>query len=297
MGSFFFHKNQRRKLTLVIFTFFLLVWPLNTFAKYKKKIVIKPFSNPSNLNNIHNPGALIAKLLERSLKSVDKYNIIDSASELEPKAISPIDISSDIEGMSLNVESNNIKRHPAQLKIDGRVLFFQNKSTSSKAKVEIELIVRDNFTQRILKRKRFLSTVTQGTIVYKSPKGLDFNSPVFKKSAIGKSLMVLINNSTSFLKTFLEGVLFEAIIISVDNKKKEVIVNAGENDGLKPFDTFYIYSVNLNFIDPITQQNLGEKTDRQGMIKLKETLRNYSIAEITVGEGFKEGFVIRPVRK
>lgn len=254
----------------------IVACPENAVAKYKKKIVVVPFTNPPGLKAASDPGGFVAELLERMLTLTGKYHMVDAPS---------------------NMDSGEAERHPAQILIEGRVLEIKTRSESSGAKVEIELVVKDAFTERVLNNKILFNSSSKGQMPFQYPESSwDLESSVFHKTALGKALMTLMHRSVSHLNQTLSRIPFRAIIISVDNKKLEVVVNAGENNGIKAFEKFYVYSVNLNYTDPITHQDLGEKTDRQGIIKVKNILDNYSLAEIIVGNDFMDGFVVRPLR-
>lgn len=282
----------------------LLCWPGNVAAEYKKKVSIEPLQNPAGWDKPFDPGAIIAKMLERSVRSLGRYQLIPVS-----PAFQSADAGDEIVEIQ-NLPVVEIQKPPAQVLVQGRVLTFKPVSPSDfarnvkspqgsinkkQAEVEIELIFRDGFTRKILAKKRFRNRAIQGKIPFHAPAvPLDLNAPVFRTSAMGRALKILVRKSQPFIEETLARVPFESLIISVDEEKEEVVVNAGKNHGIVKFERFYVYSVDLNFIDPVTRQNLGEKVALQGVIKVKAVLENYFLAEIVAGGDFKEGFVARP---
>ncbi|MFQ5673819.1 MAG: hypothetical protein ACE5G9_12060 [Nitrospinales bacterium] len=280
MSLFSVGKDRAGKAVVGIVLLFLFAWPGNAAAVYKKKIAVEPLSNPAGWNDAFSPGAFIARMIEHSLKDTQGYQVL-----------------------SAGQTSGQGQRHPAQVLIGGRVLTFRTPSAtpsvkagsvSRRATVEIELVIRDSFTQKKFAGKIFSGKSSAGRVAFRAADGeVDFSAPGFTKSAMGKALAALARQVPPFVSTTLNAVPFEAIIFSVDNEKREVVLNAGKINGVKPFDVFNIFSVEKNFIDPVTQHDLGEKITRQGVIRVETVLDDYSLAKITAGGDFEDGFVAR----
>jgi len=276
-------KSRAGKWGVGIALLFLFAWPGSVAAEYKKKIAVEPLIDPSGWNGTFSPGPLIARALERSLRTTEKYQVLSLSAGKIPR-----------QG----------QRHPAQVLIQGRVLTFHmspllkpsanGETEPQQAEVKIELVLRDSFTQKKFAGKTFSGRGSSEHIPFRVPQDeADFSAPGFIKSAIGKALTALANQVSPFVSTTLNAVPFEAVLFSVDNEKREVVINSGKNNGIRPLDVFDVFSVNKNFIDPVTQYNLGEKITRQGVIRVKTVLDDYSLAEITAGPDFEEGFVAR----
>lgn len=262
-------------------------------AAYKKKVFVEPLENPVNWSRAFDAGALVAKMIQHSIAIAGKYQLVPAARPpLEPPPSSG-------EDEEPSDTAPLVHRHPAQVLIQGRVLTFKTKSeTQDKepAKVEVELVLKDAFTQKTLAAKKFRSEASHGRMLFQAPAegGIDLDGLVFRKSAMGKALTALIHKAIPFVDSRLDRVPFIAWIISVDADNEEVIVNAGKNHGLRSKEKLYIYSMDLNFMDPLSRHNLGEKVALQGVVKVKDVLDNYSVGEIVAGEDFKAGFAVVP---
>lgn len=73
-----------------------------------------------------------------------------------------------------------------------------------------------------------------------------------------------------------------------------VYINAGLDSNLRSGDTFVVYRLGEELIDPETGLPLGREEERAGKIKVIEVKEKYSVAEILEGGGFKRGDIVRP---
>ena len=260
---------------------------------YKKRVAVELFENPATWNQSGEPGSLISEIIFHALEGTGNYQLIP---------VSPVP-----EEVAPEGSSTEETRNPAQIIIAGRVLNFNPGLTSKEldeasentkkipAAVEMELVLKDSFTHKIHARKIIKKSSTTGTYPFAFLEGpLNLKDPVFQKSAMGDALMKIAKDSVAFIKNALKSVPLEAVIIEVDKKREEVVLNVGKASGLEIRDKFYVLDKQPNFTDPLTRYNLGDKINLLGVVKVKSVFENYSLAEIVAGKSFKDGMVVQP---
>ena len=159
-----------------------------------------------------------------------------------------------------------------------------------RAELEIELELISHHLEKTIANKKFKLSSIAGTAPFDlDASKVEYDSPEFKNSSIGKALLDLNHRVNAFMMTALHPLPLEAEIISVDPEKMEVIINVGEIDGIDFGDLFDVFSVTMQYKDPFTEMDLGSGFARRGVIKVNTVQEGYSIAAIIAGDGFKMG--------
>jgi hypothetical protein len=159
-----------------------------------------------------------------------------------------------------------------------------------RAELEIELELTSHHLEKTIAKKRFKISSIAGTTPFDlDATRVEYDSPKFQNSSIGKALLDLNHRVNEFMMTALHPLPLEAEIISVNAEKKEVIINVGQIDGIDFGDLFNVYSVTMQYKDPFTEIDLGSGFVRRGVIRVKTVQEGYSKAAIIAGEGFQMG--------
>lgn len=194
--------------------------------------------------------------------------------------------------------------HPIQYVLGGKVLHFTpgkppsraqiilniGEALKQRAELEIELELTSHHLEKAIAKKRFKISSIAGTTPFDlDATRVEYHSPKFQNSSIGKALLDLNHRVNEFMMTALHPLPLEAEIISVNAETKEVIINVGQIDGIDFGDLFNVYSVTMQYKDPFTEIDLGSGFVRRGVIRVKAVQEGYSKAAIIAGEGFQMG--------
>ena len=319
------HKNLL--FILGLFCFSIHTTPVAE-AEYKNRLSILPLENPPGWSASYDPGALIAQMLNQSFAGKGKFHILPAPAEKKQESTPPAAVvqSSNVKTPSSEgkmgqgdstmksgaeataVSQENLMNHPAQFVLKGRVLHFtQGKPPSraqlilnigaaakQRAEIEVELEFINHHLEKSLHKKRFAVVSSAGTVPFSlDSSSVDFNANEFQKSSIGKALLQLNQEIDAHVMATLHPLPLEGEIIALDPEKKEIVVNIGQVHGVGFRDYFHVYSVTLNYKDPFSSLELGNKFVRRGVIRIKDVQEGFSIASIIAGDGFAKGELVR----
>jgi len=198
----------------------------------------------------------------------------------------------------------------AQILIKGTVTEFEHKSAgsgagigfggvrvgSNKGEAHVGLIVRliDTTTGQVLNSKRVEGKAQSGGFkLGLDLGGVDFGTDSFKKTPLGKATQIAIDNAVEYIASELKGLPFQGRIVKADSDG-EVYISAGETAGAQVGDTFTVYSVGEELVDPDTGELLGVEEEKVGSVKIYEVKDKYSKAKVVSGgAGIKRGDIIR----
>ena len=198
--------------------------------------------------------------------------------------------------------------HPVQFILGGKILHFTPGKPPSRAQIilnigdalkqraelEIELELTSHHLGNSIAQKNFKVHSIAGTVPFDLDESkVDFDSPKFQNSSLGKALLELNRQINDFMMTAVYSLPLEAEVISVNADNKEVIINVGLVDGIDFGDLFNVYSVTLQYKDPFTEMDLGSRFARRGVIRVKDVQQGFSIAAIIAGGGFTMGELAR----
>jgi hypothetical protein len=276
---------------------FLLVQNADA-GEHKKRLSIIPLENPTGWAAPYNPGKIIAEMLRNSVSGKGNFH-------LSPRPRQPRSKENKGNSAETKMQSKGAQlKHPIQYILGGKILHFTPGRPPSRAQIilnigdalkqraelEIELKLTSHHLEKSIARKKFKISSIAGTTPFDlDASKVEYDSPKFKNSSIGKALQEMNQQVNAFMMTALHPLPLEAEIISVDHEKMEVIINVGQIDGIDFGDLFNVYSVTMQYKDPFTQIDLGSGFARRGVIKVNTVQEGYSKAVIVAGKGFKMG--------
>ena len=86
-------------------------------------------------------------------------------------------------------------------------------------------------------------------------------------------------------------VIFPAKIIA--KRDKEVTINRGEGGGVAIGDTFNVFALGEELIDPDTKESLGREEVKVGKVKITQVNPKTSVADILDDTGVDKGAILR----
>ena len=160
------------------------------------------------------------------------------------------------------------------------------------AELEIKIQLVQNKTGRIVKEKKFRKISKSG----KRPFSEDIDlasSEIFnqKPSSMGLALSSITKEIVEFVKYSISSSYLEGEIISIN--KEDVLINIGQQNGVKVGDRFRVFSLGLSLADPLTEVDLGDIYVKMGVIRIVETMLGFSKAMVTTGEKFFQGNLVK----
>lgn len=288
-------------------TVFLLSYKHVAATDYKNRLSILPFENPGGWTAPYNPGGLITKILKQSIILKNNFHISPSFSRPDSGKIKTAGMQKMKKPGHMHLPRNQIN-HPAQFILKGRVLNFTpgkppsraqlifniGDAIKQKAEVEVELELINHHMGKTLDKKNFKIVSSAGSSLFDlDASEVDLDSMQFQKSSIGKALLDLNKQMNVFIMATLYPLPLEGEVIAVNAKRNEVIINVGQIHGISFGEFFTVYSVTLQYKDPLSQIDLGNKFMRRGVIRVKYVQESLSIASIIAGEGYEMGELVR----
>lgn len=283
-------------LSIIGVPIFLLLAVHAEAGDHKKRLSILPLENPVGWAAPYNPGLIIAEMLARSLANRESFH-------LSPLPKQPRQNKMKSEGSKKSSMQAQLN-HPIQYILGGKILHFTpgrpptraqiilqiGDAMKQRAELEIELELTSHHLEKSIAKKKFKLFSIAGTTPFDLDAAkVEYDSPKFQNSSIGKALLDLNHQVNAFMMTALHPLPLEAEIISIDHEKMEVVINVGQIDGIDFGDLFNVYSVTLQYKDPFTAMDLGSGFKRRGVIKVNAVQEGFSNATIVAGEGFKMG--------
>ena len=272
--------------------------------EYKKKVSFSSFTNPEYWNKDYNPSVIVKSLLEKTLSSNNDFEIVKFS------------------------EKQKSYRFPYQYLVHGTLLEFKPELNEEGVTINLKIFIEDPITEKILFHKMIPIEMPEGRIGFEVREGQrELDENILNKSGMGRAIKQLVIESSKFIKESLINKPFEANIIEVfpgtlsengDKKNNQkikikleksleieykkklvefVTINAGSKNGVNFRDRFYVYSIKTQFLDSVTDYNLGTAFKRVGVIRVSKVRENYSTAIVEAGEGFAKAQVIRPYKK
>ena len=318
-------KNVDIKLVAILFLIvgIFLISESNAHARFMKKIMIEPLLNPKDWKGSFEPGTAFTSMLRNSLEKSKQFQIIQTPStktkNKEKKLLKNSETSKEenpkiskeekIDRVDLSRQTYSSKSTSSQYQVRGRIIYFNPDANPSKkgglenkvfrhrenaeVKAVIELI--NMHTGRSLAKKLFVFVSNDGRTPFGSElTTLNFNTPEFKSSSIGKAFWNLNNSVKKFVVQILNNVPLEGNLILVDHKNKSALINLGKANGIMLRDVFTVLSMKTSFIDPLNETDLGDEYIRKGVIKIIEVQGRFSRAQIMAGADLAPGDLVVP---
>jgi hypothetical protein len=168
-----------------------------------------------------------------------------------------------------------------------------NNEPSAEIGIELEVVcggtwkplVKENFCSNIAntKRKNFRKLAS-----------MDPKEATIQDCGVAQKVGFLVWHVAGYVNEVVQSLPFEAMIIGLDEENGAVMINAGSKQGAKIRDKFSVYSLDSSFIDSVTQQSLGEKWVKQGVVKIKVVNEHFAEATIIAGGDLKKENWVKP---
>ena len=259
---------------------------------YKKKVQIQPLQNPPGWVGTYNPGQLISDLLKQKLLQQGNVTLVRfTDQESREKAVN---------------NANRINSSPAQVIISGEIVAYRpalpinlestrsEKKMSRSAEVEIAFKIFQGQTRRL---------VTQFVLSEKSEEGqfplgysqssLNSESQDFRKSYMGMALSRITDKVMPALVEYLDQVPLDGQVLAVENEQEHMIINVGQRSGVEVRDDFVVYSVDVNYPDPLYKEDIGDRLTKLGVVRVINVQEGFSEAVIMAGGDFVKGNLVR----
>ena len=271
---------------------------------YKKKVQVQPFKNPPGWVGTYNPGVLVSELLKKKL--IQQENVI-LVRFMDQKSLGTRDDNGDAVNVKnpvfSGIEDNS---SPAQIVISGEIVKYRSalpvnlestkseKRMSRSAEVQIEFKVFQGQTKRfvtgfVLNEK---SRAGEFPLGY-SHNSLNLSSPDFRKTFMGIALSRITERVIPTIVDYLDRVSLDGQVIAVEKKEEQMIINLGQKSGVEVRDEFTVYSVDVNFPDPLYKEDIGDRLTKLGVVRVITVQEGFSEAVIMAGGDFVKGNLVR----
>lgn len=117
-------------------------------------------------------------------------------------------------------------------------------------------------------------------------------SYVVKDGELSDEMMIAVSRSMAEkIANHVVDILFPAkVLVKRDNT---VTINRGEGAGVAEGDTFNVYALGAELIDPDTKESLGREEVKVGKVKISQVNPKTSMATILEDTGIDAGAVLR----
>lgn len=140
----------------------------------------------------------------------------------------------------------------------------------------------------------------EGIAEEETKKGLDVghNEFSFSKDAgwdqtlAGKATRKAVTKVVELVTKSMDNLPWAGKIIAI-NADKTVMIKPGAQGGVKVGDTFTVYSVGQDVVDPETGLSLGAEESKAGTIEVTEVKDQFAKAKVVSGGGFKKLDTVR----
>ena len=158
------------------------------------------------------------------------------------------------------------------------------------AELEIKIQLIQNKTGRIIKKQNLRAFSSKGKSSF-SP-DIEHNQ---KPSSMDLAISILIKKIIATIKDSISSSALEGEIIAINNEN--VLINLGQQNGVKVGDKFRVYSFSLKLTDPLTENDLGDIYSKMGIIRIIEPMQGFSKALITTGKQILPGNLVKSFKK
>ena len=271
---------------------------------YKKKVQVQPFENPPGWVGTYKPGVLVSDLLKQKLLQQENVILVrfmdpesDGINDKKADAVNGENRVSD--GMANNSS-------PAQIIISGEILKYRpalpvnlestksEKKMSRTAEVQIEFKVFQGQTKRFVTGFVLSEKSREGEFpLGYSQSSLNLGSPDFRKTFMGRALSRITERVMPTIVDYLDRVSLDGQVIAVEKQEEQMIINLGYKSGVEIRDEFIVYSVDVNFPDPLYKEDIGDRLTKLGVVRVINVQEGFSEAVIMAGGDFVKGNLVR----
>ncbi len=259
---------------------------------YKKKVQVQAFENPPGWIGTYNPGTLVSNLLKQKLQQLENVALVKFVNQGSNGA-------SDRKGDVISSTS-------AQIVISGKIIRYRpalpinlestqsEKRISRSAEVKIEFKIYQGQTRRMVEGIVLSESSKDGEFpLGYSQSSLNLDSPDFRKTFMGRALSRIADKVMPDIVDYLDQVPLDGQVIAVEKEKEQMIINVGQRSGVEVRDEFVVYSVDVNFPDPLYQEDIGDRLTKLGVVRVINVQEGFSEAVIMAGGDFVKGNLVR----
>ena len=253
---------------------------------YKKKVQVQPFQNPPGWVGTYSPGALVSDLLKQKLLQQENVTVV--------RFMDPVPDGS--------VE----KKSSAQIILSGKIVDYRpalpvnlestpsEKRMSRSAEVQIEFKIFQGQTKRFITGFTLSEKSGDGEFpLGYSQSSLNLGNPDFRKTFMGRALSRITDRVMPAIVDYLDSVPLDGQVIAVEKDEEQMIINVGEKSGVEIRDEFVVYSVDVNFLDPLYKEDIGDRLTQLGVVRVINVQEGFSEAVILAGGDFAKGNLVR----
>jgi len=259
---------------------------------YKKKVQVQPFQYPPGWIGTYNPGTLVSDLLKQKLRHQENVTLVAYTNR---KSIS----AKDKNGTPANATS-------AQIIVSGRIIEYRpalpinlestksEKRMSRSARIQVEVKIYQGQTRRLVAGFVLSESSREGDFpLGHSKSSLNTGSPDFRKTYMGNALSQVAERIIPALGDYLDQVPLDGQVIAVEKNADQMIINVGQRSGVEIRDEFIVYSVDINFPDPLYKEDIGDRLTKLGVVRVVNVQEGFSEAVIMAGGDFVKGNLVR----
>ena len=259
---------------------------------YKKKVLVQPLLNPPGWIGTYNPGALISGLLKKKLLEQENVTLVRFIDQVLPE--------------SKDKKGNTVSSSSAQIIISGKIVEYRpalpinlestktEKRMSRSAKVQIEYKIFQGQTKRLVTEFSVSEESDAGEFpLGYSQSSLNLASPDFYKTFMGRALSRATDKIMPAIVDYLDQVPLDGQVIAVENEEEQMIINVGQKSGVEIRDEFVVYSVDVNYPDPLYNEDIGDRLTKLGVVRVINVQEGFSEAVIMAGGDFVKGNLVR----
>lgn len=271
---------------------------------YKKKVQVQPFENPPGWVGTYKPGVLVSDLLKQKLLQQENVILVRF---MDPESDGIKDKKADaVNGENRVSDGMADNSSPAQIIISGEILKYRpalpvnlestksEKRMSRTAEVQIEFKVFQGQTKRFVTGFVLSEKSREGEFpLGYSQSSLNLGSPDFRKTFMGRALSRITERVMPTIVDYLDRVSLDGQVIAVEKQEEQMIINLGYKSGVEIRDEFIVYSVDVNFPDPLYKEDIGDRLTKLGVVRVINVQEGFSEAVIMAGGDFVKGNLVR----
>jgi curli biogenesis system outer membrane secretion channel CsgG len=274
-------------------------------ATLKKIVAVTNFENKSNYSGQWQLDSGMADQLTDALMQTGQFVVV------ERQKLGDVMEEQDLAASGRAQKSKSAqtgKLTSAQVQVKGTITEFEEASEGGgggvrvfglgvggkKQVAHVGLIIRliDTTTGQVLDSQRVEGKAESGGFAISGGMGpVSFGTEEFHKTPLGKAVQETIDNAVALIASRMKNIPFQTRIIKATGS--EVIIGAGQSTGVSVGDTFTVYSVGEELVDPDTGDLLGAEESKLGTVQVFEVKEKYSKARSVSGKGYEKGQIVR----
>ena len=113
---------------------------------------------------------------------------------------------------------------------------------------------------------------------------------------MGRALIDVTDRMVPALEEYMNQIPLDGQVIAVEKEEERMIINVGRKSGVEVRDEFIVYSVDVNFPDPLYNEDIGDRLTQLGVVRVISVQEGFSEAVIMAGGDFVKGNLVRSKR-